>query len=392
MLGHRFWRSHFGGDPAVVGRSLQLGTERRTIVGVLPPEADRFPAGGADVWAPLTFPPTSFLNQRGSIALSAIGRLRADTTMAAAQDEISTIGARLAAAYPDTNRVRKVTLDGLQDAMVGPVKPMMLLLAGSIAMLLAVACANIANLLLAQAHARGLELGIRAAVGASPGRLARQLWTESLALFAIAGLFGIAIARPLALALVAVYPETLPLAADVRIDTRVLAIAAACTLAAALLAGLPRTRRLRDARAGAGLRADARSGLTRGHRRMTALFVAAQVSVSMVLLVGGVLLLRTFVSLTSTAPGFDPRQCRHHPRLDSRGGAPGRGRHCRLPGSAARHGAVAARRHRRGARHVHPVHGGRLGRRLSPRGHEGRPGAARPDGPLLHGQPRLPRR
>ena len=204
MLGHRFWRSHFGGDPAVVGRALQLGTERRTIVGVLPPEADRFPAGGADVWAPLTFPPTSFLNQRGSIALSAIGRLRADTTVAAAQDEISTIGARLATAYPDTNRVRKVVLDGLQDAMVGPVKPMMLLLAGSIAMLLAVACANIANLLLAQAHARGLELGIRAAVGASPGRLARQLWTESLALFGIAGLLGVALARPLALALIAV--------------------------------------------------------------------------------------------------------------------------------------------------------------------------------------------
>jgi FtsX-like permease family len=119
MLGHRFWRSHFAGDPAVVGRSLQLGTERRTIVGVLPPEADRFPAGGADVWAPLTFPPASFLNQRGSIALSAIGRLRADTTIAAAQDDISTIGARLATAYPDTNRVRKVMLDGLQDAMVG---------------------------------------------------------------------------------------------------------------------------------------------------------------------------------------------------------------------------------------------------------------------------------
>src|SRR5258708_2447926 len=229
MLGNGFWRSHFGGDPAVIGRSLQLGTERRTIVGVLPPEADRFPAGGADVWAPLTFPPASFLNQRGSIALSAIGRLRPEATLASAQEEISTIAARLATAYPDTNKVRKIALDGLQDAMVGPVKPMMLLLAGSIAMLLAVACANIANLLLAQAHARGLEFGIRAAVGASPARLSRQLWTETLALFGIAGLFGVALARPIALALIALYPGTLPLAADVQLDARVLAIALACT-------------------------------------------------------------------------------------------------------------------------------------------------------------------
>jgi putative ABC transport system permease protein len=306
MLGHRFWRSRFGGDPGVVGRSLVLGTERRTIVGVLPPEADRFPAGGADVWAPLTFPSSSFLNQRGSIALSAIGRLRPDATMAAAGDEIATIAARLATAYPETNKVRRLVLDNLQDAMVAPIKPMMLLLAGSIAMLLAVACANIANLLLAQAHARGLEFGIRAAVGASPGRLARQLWTETLALFGVAGLIGVAVARPIALALIAQYPETLPLAADVRLDARVLAVAAACTLAAALLAGVPRTRRLRDTGAGADLRAGDRSGLTRGHRRMTSVFVAAQVAVSMVLLVGGVLLLRTFVGLTSTAPGFDP--------------------------------------------------------------------------------------
>ena len=85
MLGYKFWKAHFAGDPSVVGRSLQVGATRHTIEGVLSPEADRFPAGGADVWTALTFPPSSFLNQRGSIALSAIGRLRSDTTMAAAR-------------------------------------------------------------------------------------------------------------------------------------------------------------------------------------------------------------------------------------------------------------------------------------------------------------------
>jgi putative ABC transport system permease protein len=304
MLSHRYWRSHFGGDPAIVGRTVQLGTERRRIVGVLAPEADRFPAGGADAWGALTFPASSFLNQRGSIALSCIGRLRRDTTMAAAQQEVSTIAARLAIAYPETNKPRTVALEGLQDSMVGPVRPMMLLLAGSIAMLLAVACANIANLLLAQAHARNLEFGIRAAVGASPGRLVRQLWTESLALFGVAGAIGVALSHPLALALIARYPDTLPLASDVALDRRVLAIAVACTLAAALVAGLPRVRRLRDTQAGADLSGGARSGITKEHRRVTTLFVATQVAVSMVLLFGGLLLLRTFMNLTSTAPGF----------------------------------------------------------------------------------------
>ena len=305
MLGHRFWKAHFAGDPAVVGRTLQVGGERRTIAGVLPPEADRFPAGGADVWTALTFPPASFLNQRGSVALGAIGRLRGDATIAAAQAEISIIARRLAAQYPDTTRDRSIHLDGLQDSMVGPVKPMMVLLALSVAMLLAVACANIANLLLAQAHARALEFGIRGAVGASPGRLARQLWTESLGLFAVAGALGVLMARPLALWLVSRYPDTLPLAADVTLDGRVLAIAAGCTLAAALVAGFPRTRRLRDSAVGADLRGDARSGATRGHRRMTNVFVAAQVSVSIVLLFSGILLLRTFINLTATAPGFN---------------------------------------------------------------------------------------
>ena len=197
--------------------------------------------------------------------------------------------------HPETNRERLVVLEGLQDAMVAPIRPMMLLLAGSIAMLLAVACANIANLLLAQAHARSLEFAVRAAVGASRGRLVRQLWTESLALFGVAGALGVALAHPLALVLVARYPGTLPLAADVRLDARVVAIAVVCTLTAALLAGLPRARRLRDTSGGADLRADARSGATRGHRRITTLVVAAQVAVSMVLLFGGVLLLRTFM-------------------------------------------------------------------------------------------------
>ena len=306
LLGHRFWQSHFGGDRSAVGRTMVVGSVAHEIVGVLPPEGDRFPAGGADVWTPLVFPTTSFLNQRGSIALAAIGRMRADATIAAAQDEISAIANRLARAYPATNERRSVRLAPLQNAMVGPVRPMMLLLAGSIAMLLAVACANIANLLLAQAHGRSLEFGIRAAVGASRARLAGQLWTETLALFAVAGTLGVAMASPLARSLVALYPETLPLAGDIGIDTRVLIFAMACTLGAALLAGLPRMRRIGGLATATDVRSGSRAGHGREQRRMTTAFVAAQVTISMVLLFSGLLLLKTFMNLSSTRPGFDP--------------------------------------------------------------------------------------
>jgi len=305
MLGNRFWRANFGGEPSAIGRDIQVGAERHTIVGVLPPEADRFPAGGTDIWMPLTFPPSSFLNQRGSIALSAVGRLDDRTTLASAQDEMATIAARLASAYPETNRDRAVHLERLQEAMAGPIKPMMLLLGLSVAMLLAVACANIANILLAQAHGRTLEFATRGALGASPARIARQLWTETLGLFGIAGALGVATAQPLASWLVAQYPGTLPLADDVQLDGRVLAIAVAATLAAALLAGLPRARPRRDPGAGDGLRGDARTGPTPRHRRITTFFVGTQISVSIVLLFGGLVLTRTFVNLTSTAPGFD---------------------------------------------------------------------------------------
>ena len=302
----RFWRERLGGDPAVAGRSIDIGAKRTQIIGVLPAAADRFPAGGSDAWVPLTFPADSFLNQRGSIALAAIARLGPGRSRDAAQAEVNTIAARLAKTYPDTNSHRRYALDGLQEAMAGPVRLMVILLAGAIAMLLAVACANIANLLLAQAQARAPELALRGAIGASRGRLLRQLWTETLALFVIAGALGVAFSLPLARALVARYPDALPLAADVQLDLRVLAIAAAVTLLAALTAGLPLARRASGWSVAASLGAAARSTASRRDRRMSGVFVATQVALSMVLLFGGLVLARTFLAIAAVPPGFDP--------------------------------------------------------------------------------------
>lgn len=304
LLSHRFWRAHFGGDPSAVGRRIEIGGSTSTVIGVLPDAADRFPTGGADLWVPLTFPADSFLNQRGSIALNLVGRLRPDASIAMARDDLTAITARLGREYPDTNGRRGATIENLQDAMVGPIRPMMLLLAGAVLLLLAVTCSNIANLLLAHAHSRAREFGIRAAIGATRARLLRQLWTENVALFAVSGAMGVALAAPLARAVVAWYPGDLPLAGDIRIDARVLLAACLVTVCAMLLAGVPQARRLRASSVGADMGDGDRGGISRGHRRVASAFVVAQVAISMVLLVGGLLLLRTFTNLTSIDPGF----------------------------------------------------------------------------------------
>jgi putative ABC transport system permease protein len=300
LVSHRFWRQHLGADADVVGRHIDIGGADHTIVGVLPDAASRFPTGGADLWTPLTFPSESFLNQRGSIALGAVGRLRPGVTESAARADLSAISRQLAVEHADTNSKRRATIENLQDAMVGPIRPMMLALAGAIAFLLAVACLNIANLLLAHVHARTRELGIRAAIGASRGRLLRQLSCEHLTLFTLAG------AGPVARAIVRWYPGDLPLAADIRIDVRVLAVAALVTFGAMLLALAPQAIRLRRSTIVADLTGGSRIGLSHGHRRVTSAFIVVQVAMSTVLLAGGVLLLRTFTNLTAVSPGFSP--------------------------------------------------------------------------------------
>jgi hypothetical protein len=358
MLGHRFWQSHFGGDPGVVGRTLQVGSERRTIVGVLPPEADRFPAGGADVWTAAHLP-CLFLSEPARVH-----RVVGDRPAARRRDDGGG-----AAGDVDRGRARWPRLPGHQPrARRDPRRP-----AGrdgrsgqaddaAARRLESRCCLPSPAPTSPTCSWRRRTRAPWSSASARPSAHLPDAWPASCgrkasALFGVAGALGAALAHPIALALIARYPETLPLAADVRIDARVLAMAAACTLAAALLAGLPRTRRLR----GAGSRRRSPRRWTQrpdqGHRRMTTLFVAAQVAVSMVLLVSGVLLLRTFMTLTSTTPGFDPDGV-----VTIRASIPAAARrdpqHRRLSRYAARHRGFAAGRRVGGARDVHPLHGG----------------------------------
>jgi hypothetical protein len=305
VLGQRFWRQTFGADRGVAGRRIGLGSARATIVGVWPDAADRFPAGGVDLWTPLVYPDDSFLNQRGSIALGAIGRLTRGADVAAASAELSTIARRLARDYPETNAGRDAIVEPLQEAMVGPVRPMLIVIALSIAAVLAIACANIANLLLAQTCERSRELAVRSSLEATRSRLVRQLMSESLGLYVIAGAIGIAIAPAMASALLARYPDALPLADAIGIDGRVLLIAIAVTLGAALLASGPRLRALGRRELVGDLSESARGLVSRAQRRTASLLIVAQVALSIVLLLGATSLLRTFLRLSAVSTGFD---------------------------------------------------------------------------------------
>ena len=349
----------------------------------------RFPAGGADLWSPLTWPEDSFLNQRGSIALGAIARLRSGADVASASAEIATIAQRLAATYPETNAGRGAIVEPLQQAMVGPVRPMLLIIALSIAAVLVIACANVANLLLAQTRERGREFALRTSLGATRGRLTRQLLAESLALYAVAGVLGIAIAPALARALIARYPGTLPLAADVGLDGRVLLMAMAVTLLTALIAGVPRLRALgRPALAG-DLAEGARGLVGRAQRRAASALLIAQVALSIVLLLGAGALLRTFLQLSAVATGLDAARVVTMRLTLPPTALATPGAHPAVPGRRPRSRRGATRRGTGGARDVPALRRRHVARRLRAR-RGGRLAPQSADGRLLHGQPRVP--
>jgi len=227
--------------------------------------------------------------------------------VAGAAAEVGTIAQRLAVAYPDTNAGRAAIVEPLQAAMVGPVRPMLIVIALAIAAVLAIACANIANLLLAQTWERGREFAVRASLGASRGRLVRLLLAESLGAYGIAGVAGVAMAPVLARALLARYPDAMPLAADVGLDGRVLLLALAVTLGAALIAGVPRLRALGREQHAGDLAEGARGLVGRAQRRTSAVLVVGQVALSIVVLLGAGALLRTFLQLSSVSTGLDAR-------------------------------------------------------------------------------------
>jgi putative ABC transport system permease protein len=304
ILTYAFWQSEFGGDRALVGRTIVLSNETVQVVGVLPPVDFLFPNSDAAALAPLRINPRSFLVNRGALWADAAAKVRAGATIAEARTQLEAVGRRLQADFPQSNAQLGATFRPLHDDVVGPAGSMLTLLSLAIAAVLLIACLNVANLLLAKAHARGREFAVRAAIGGTSFRIRRQILGEGMLLACAGGALGIALAPVLTRGLVLLYPDGLPRAQEVGVDWRVIVVALAATVLAGALATLPLSRRAGRLDLADALRGGARGGTSRATHRVGSLVVVTQVATSVALLFASGLLMSTFTRLMRQTPGF----------------------------------------------------------------------------------------
>jgi predicted permease len=308
------WHRRFGGSPDAIGRKLRIDNDWYTVVGVVP-KGFRHPGRSlltdVEVWAPTSYAGSPFPARPGRGAYfmtGAIARLRPGVSIADAQQRLAAFGAQLRAEFPDDYPARSgwtPVLLPLQEDLVGRVKPALLMLFGAVGFVLLIACANIANLLLARASGRQRELAVRRALGSSRGRLLSMLMTESLMLACLGGIAGAGLTIWLVDALVALVPAGLPRASEIVVDTRVLFFTAVIALATAIVFGvLPALQ---------SSRADVHDALKEGSRgsvggRRVLRSTLAEFALALVLLIGAGLLLRSFWRLQQVEIGFEP----HH--------------------------------------------------------------------------------
>lgn len=300
VLGEALWRSAFAGDPDVVGGTVTLDGQPYEVVGVVPATADM--PEGAELWVPLPLDPES--SDRVSHWLPAYGRLADGVSWEQARARLHDLAAQLETEYRDTNENRDIEAISFREARTADSRTALIALLGAAAFLLLIVCASVANLFLARASSREREMGVRVALGASRGRLIRQLLTESLLLAAAACLLGLLLGAWGVVALPRLVPVTLPSWLTAGIDFRVVAFSAAVSALAALAFGLAPALQLSTVEVGRTLRQATRGGLgTRGGKLRDSL-VLIEVALSVALLTGGGLLIRSFLQLSSVDPGF----------------------------------------------------------------------------------------
>jgi putative ABC transport system permease protein len=299
ILSHGLWKRRFGGDLNIIGRALNLSTETYRVIGVLAPDFYPLrmsnPAEKPEIFLPLGYDPQEASTCRSCFGGSAIGRLKPDVSVDQARAELNGIMREVARQYPaDYARDASVLVEPLRDRLIGPIQTALWVLLGAVAFVLLIACANVANLLLARATARSKEIALRAALGCGRWRLAGQLLTESLVLSAIGGAAGVLLGWRGISVLESLAPKELPRFDEIRMDATVLMFGVGVSLATGLLFGILPAWRVS--------RLPVRTG-TRGGLRN--LLVIAEVALAFVLVVGTGLLGKSLLRLTAVDPGFD---------------------------------------------------------------------------------------
>jgi predicted permease len=304
LLSDGLWKRRFGGDPSVVGRRIRLSGIPHTVVGVMRPDF-RYPGREFQLWTPLTINPDELSRKIGGYSFLAVARLKRGVSVAAAQSEMDTIARRLEAAYPASNRETGVEVVALLADVVSPVRPALLVLLGAVGCLLLIACLNLSSLLGARALSRAREFAVRRALGASRGRLAAQALAEVTPILALGGALGVAAAVWAVQAFIPLAPVALPRVESIGVHAPVLAFSVAMLAVTGLVSGLvPAVQAWRSDLASATREGGRSTTGGRGQSKVGSLLALTQVALTVPLVVGAGLLVRSFSALSQVDPGF----------------------------------------------------------------------------------------
>jgi predicted permease len=318
ILGYGIWQRRFGGDPGVIGQPITLHGRSYSIVGVMPADFslsyEVMPTVGAIVQADILLPlplDAEDMSRQGDENYNVLARLKPGATVAQAQAELDAVAHGLEQQYPDhypASRRFSFSVRPLLEQVVGDVRPALLVLLGAVGLVLLIACANVANLLLARAATREREMAIRTALGASRRRVLRQLLTESVMLALLGGALGLLVAIWSLNGLRWLNPGNIPRLQNVAIDGRVLAFTFAAVLLTGLLFGLAPALRSSRVDLNEALKEGGRSLIAGGSQRLRNLLVVAEMALSLILLIGAGLLIRSFLRVQQVEPGFDTQK------------------------------------------------------------------------------------